>query len=174
MKIFDGQKGKRLDESEYLTYTHKRCPSCRHTKTVDLFYRKVTKTARGWAWDSKCIECRRSDCRNYGSENRDIRNARLRAWRKTNPTAAARNDKKGRLKSKYGITAEQVEDMRSRQNGRCAICECKTTRLFVDHCHTKGHVRALLCQTCNTFLGWYEKKADAILRFQKYLLSHRR
>ena len=26
MKIFDGQKGKRCDENEYLTYTHKRCP----------------------------------------------------------------------------------------------------------------------------------------------------
>jgi hypothetical protein len=55
------------------------------------------------------------------------------------------------------------------QDGRCAICGRKTDRLFVDHCHTRGHVRGLLCQTCNTFLGWYEKKADTILRFQAYL-----
>lgn len=48
------------------------------------------------------------------------------------------------------------------------------TRLFVDHCHTKGHVRSLLCQTCNTFLGWYEKKADTILKFQRYVENHRR
>jgi hypothetical protein len=62
--------------------------------------------------------------------------------------------------------------MRKRQNGRCAICQKKTNRLFVDHCHTKGHVRALLCQTCNTFLGWYEKKADTILKFQQYISTH--
>lgn len=40
MKIFDGQKGKRTDEAEYLTYTHKRCPNCASVKSVDLFYRK--------------------------------------------------------------------------------------------------------------------------------------
>ncbi|MCQ4005338.1 hypothetical protein FK522_28835 [Klebsiella pneumoniae] len=65
-----------------------------------------------------------------------------------------------------------MEQMRANQDGRCAICNRKTRRLFVDHCHTKGHVRGLLCQTCNTFLGWYEKKADTILRFQAYIEAH--
>lgn len=104
---------------------------------------------------------------------REQRNARLRAWRKRNPTAAAQHDRRGRLKHKYGLSPESVETMRGSQNGQCAICDRRTSRLFVDHCHTRGHVRALLCQTCNTFLGWYEKKADTILRFQHYLEAHR-
>lgn len=45
MKILDGQKGKRCDEAEYLTYTHKRCPACKAVKAVSLFYRKNTQTA---------------------------------------------------------------------------------------------------------------------------------
>lgn len=173
MKIFDGQKGKRCDEAEYLSYTHRRCPACGTVKAVDLFYRKTTKTARGWAWDTQCIECRRAACRDYGSGAKDLRNARLREWRKRNPVAAAKVDRRRSLKRKYGLTPEQVEAMRLAQGGRCAICDRKSARLFVDHCHTKGHVRALLCQTCNTFLGWYEKKADTILRFQRYLERHR-
>lgn len=174
MKIIDGQKGKRCDEAEFLTYTHKRCPKCGAVKAVSLFYRKNTKTARGWSWDSHCIECRRLYCVAYGSTNRDQRNARLRAWRLKNPAAAAKNDKRGRLKHQYGISEQQVEAMRSVQDGKCAICDRSTSRLLIDHCHTKGHVRALLCQTCNTFLGWYERKADTILRFQKYIEMHAR
>lgn len=174
MKILDGQKGKRCEEAEYASYTHKRCPACDAVKVVSLFYRKNTRTARGWSWDSHCIECRRAACREYGSGSKETRNARLRDWRKANPTAAANVDKRRHLKQKYGITPADVEVMRVEQAGCCAICSRATTRLFVDHCHTKGHVRALLCQTCNTFLGWYEKKADTILKFQKYVGQHAR
>lgn len=172
MKILDGQKGKRCDEAEYIAYTHKRCPVCDAVKSVSLFYRKNTKTARGWSWDSHCIECRRAACRDYGAGSKATRNARLASWRKKNPAKAASLDKRKRLKQKYGLSEGQVEQMREAQQGRCAICERATRRLFVDHCHTKGHVRALLCQTCNTFLGWYEKKADTILKFQRYLNTH--
>lgn len=174
MKILDGQKGKRCDEAEYASFTHKRCPKCGAVKTVDLFYRKSTATARGWAWDSQCIECRRAACRDYGAGAKDLRNTRLRAWRQKNPAKAAAIDHRRRLRQVYDLTPEQVAAMRGAQGGRCAICERSTSRLFVDHCHTKGHVRSLLCQTCNTFLGWYEKKADTILRFQRYIETHHR
>jgi phage FluMu protein Com len=70
MKIFDGQKGKRLNEADYLSFTHKRCPACDAVKVVSMFYRKTTKTARGWAWDSHCIECRRAYCVGYGTAGR--------------------------------------------------------------------------------------------------------
>ena len=172
MKILDGQKGKRCDEKEYKTYTHKRCPKCDNVKAVSLFYRKRTRTARGWAWDSNCIQCRRSACVVYGTSNRDHRNARLRSWRLNNPRAASAKDKKARLKRSYGLTEIDVEKMREQQKGRCAICERETTRLFIDHCHTTGGVRSLICQTCNTFLGWYERKAGTILRFQAYIDLH--
>ena len=174
MKILDGQKGKRCDEAEYLSYTHKRCPACDAVKAVSLFYKKNARTARGWSWDSHCIGCRRAACRDYGAASKDARNARLRDWRHKNPAAAARVDRRRSLKRKYGITPDVVEALREAQNGQCAICDRTTTRLFVDHCHTKGHIRALLCQTCNTFLGWYEKKADTILRFQRYVSEHAR
>lgn len=82
MKIFDGQKGKRCDDAEYLSYTHKRCPKCESVKVVSLFYKKKAANKRGWAWDSECIECRRAACRDYGAASKEARNARLKSWRK--------------------------------------------------------------------------------------------
>lgn len=172
MKILEGQKGKRSNKAEYLSYTHKLCTLCGKVKSVSLFYEKKTKTARGWSWDTYCIECRRAACRYYGANSKQMRNSRLREWRKKNPTAAAKADMRKRLKHKYGITPQIFESMRTNQNGKCAICCKETKRLFIDHCHTRGHVRALLCQTCNTFLGWYEKKADTITKFQRYIETH--
>ena len=172
MKTFDGQKGKRLAEVEYETYTHKKCPACGRTRSVRLFYRKKTRTARGWAWDSKCIDCRRSECRLYGIATRGRRNARLRSWRATHREAAGKIDRRRRLRRAYGLSEEQVESLRVKQNGRCAICQRESRRLFIDHCHTTQKVRGLLCQTCNTFLGWYEKKAEIIEAFQRYLTLH--
>ncbi|MDF2710614.1 MAG: vBYenPAB5 [Nonomuraea muscovyensis] len=63
----------------------------------------------------------------------------------------------------YGITPEQYRALLAAQAGVCAICGTAPTpkrRLHVDHCHTSGRVRALLCQPCNTQLGSYEKMRD--------------
>ena len=169
MKILEGHQGKRCDEAEYLTYTHKRCGKCGKVKSVGEFYRKKSKTARGWFWDSHCIECRRAQCRDYGQNNRSARNARMREWRRENPAAARRNDRRGKLMAKYRLTEDDVEAMRENQDARCAICGKMAARLCVDHSHKTGRVRGLLCPGCNTFLGWYERRINAV---QKYLAAH--
>lgn len=171
MKILENMQGKRCSEEEYLKYTHKYCSKCEKVKVVNLFYRKKTQTSRGWAWDVYCIECRRSDCQNYSVSNRAKRNARLRKWRKDNPLLAKKKDRRAALKTKYGITEDDYQRMVKNQKGRCMICDEKK-KLFVDHSHVSGKIRGLLCQTCNTFLGWYENKADIIIQFQRYLDSY--
>ncbi len=61
--------------------------------------------------------------------------------------------------AKYGITIDDFERMNKEQNGVCKICneppalKTKWGRLAVDHCHTTGKVRGLLCYPCNTLLG---------------------
>jgi len=56
------------------------------------------------------------------------------------------------LRSKYGITLAQYEQMLEEQRGQCYIC-CSEEKLFVDHCHSTGRVRGLLCHHCNLILG---------------------
>lgn len=55
----------------------------------------------------------------------------------------------------YNITYHDYMHMQNVQDGKCAICENESVkeRLSVDHCHTTGKVRGLLCRSCNRALG---------------------
>lgn len=57
------------------------------------------------------------------------------------------------LKRLYGITEEQYDELFSRQDGLCAVCQRDASefsvRLAVDHNHKTGEVRGLLCNFCN-------------------------
>ncbi len=57
------------------------------------------------------------------------------------------------LKRKYGITVEQYEELKARQNGCCALCDRHEsefkTNLAVDHDHVSLRIRGLLCTSCN-------------------------
>ena len=60
------------------------------------------------------------------------------------------------VQSTYGITQEQYWAIYGAQGGKCAICQVatgKTKRLAVDHDHTTGEVRGLLCGPCNQTIG---------------------
>lgn len=73
---------------------------------------------------------------------------------------------------RLGCTPEMYAELREKQGGVCAICKRtnKTTRqLAVDHDHTTGKIRGLLCQRCNTFLGQIEDRIDVVREMEKYL-----
>jgi len=57
------------------------------------------------------------------------------------------------------------------QNNKCAICERDMNeygKIFcVDHNHTTGKVRGLLCDTCNYGLGFYEKHKNKYIDYLK-------
>lgn len=75
-------------------------------------------------------------------------------------------------KRKYGITIAEYEDMFSQQGGVCWICqsECQRgERLSVDHCHTTGAVRGLLCRRCNVGVGYFDDDPARFLRAAQYL-----
>lgn len=74
------------------------------------------------------------------------------------------------MKSKYGISPEDYSRMFADQNGKCAVCgvegsdkpgDKKKPRLAIDHCHTTGKVRGLLCGPCNRAEGLLKSIATA-------------
>lgn len=76
-----------------------------------------------------------------------------------------------KLAREYGITVEEYDRMVEAQGGRCAICERPpgANRLAVDHDHATGHVRGLLCPSCNGVLGRWADEVDRFQRAAEYL-----
>lgn len=74
---------------------------------------------------------------------------------------------------KYGLTITQYEAMLADQSGGCAICGTKPDgkRLAIDHCHTTGKVRGLLCAPCNWGLGYFRDNTNLLHKAVKYLNS---
>jgi len=80
------------------------------------------------------------------------------------------------MKRRYGITYQEYCDLIDHQNGKCAICEASDAqnnrtsgRLFIDHCHTTGKVRGLLCSKCNHAIGQLNDDIELLKKAIKYL-----
>lgn len=150
----------------------KKCSKCEEFKDRSQFHRQNKKEDK---LVSACKDC----CSKRNKENRmknidktrekdreryqktkDKRVDYAREYRKNNKDKTRDIN----LKSKYGITQEDYDNMKQKQNNCCVICgehEDNLKRvLCVDHCHNTGVVRGLLCDTCNKFLGFYEKLHD--------------
>lgn len=72
----------------------------------------------------------------------------------------------------YGLTAGAYHAMWVAQGQRCAICHkagLMPGERHVDHCHTSGRVRGLLCTSCNMGLGLFKDNPDALLRAVRYV-----
>ena len=80
-------------------------------------------------------------------------------------------------KKRYGITLEEYNKMLVLQNYQCAICKIfeseikhgRNTYFAVDHCHTTGKVRGLLCYKCNCILGFINDDKEHLKNAIKYL-----
>jgi len=66
--------------------------------------------------------------------------------------------RKYRLMHCYGLTLEDYDKMLKDQDYRCAICRRSQSlfkyNLHVDHNHSTGKVRGLLCAGCNPRIEW--------------------
>lgn len=74
----------------------------------------------------------------------------------------------------YGITEDEYTQLLVWQGGRCYICNRRpaSKRLAVDHSHTTGAVRGLLCRNCNrNVLGHLREDVLALERAISYLLD---
>lgn len=93
------------------------------------------------------------------------------AWGKANPEKRYAAARKSQLK-KYGIVEADFQSMLKNQNNVCAICEEPTPinkRLDIDHNHTTGKVRGLLCRNCNHGIGAFKERLGLLKRASTYM-----
>ena len=79
-------------------------------------------------------------------------------------------------KRRYGIDYQQYQEMLLKQDSSCAIC-CATeagrghAHFSVDHNHSTGRVRGLLCHNCNTGLGMFKDNIVFLKEAVEYLVE---
>jgi hypothetical protein len=141
----------------------KYCHKCQQDKADHEFYFDPRRNKLS----SPCKPCRRAIVKSYGNR-----------WKLSNPDKCKKSDQKAKMKSKYGLSLDGLIDLWELQNRACAICKHpislnakeKASKPHVDHCHTTGKVRGLLCLTCNTGLGMFGDSSDLIGAAREYLL----
>ena len=140
----------------------KQCSKCKETKPLEAFNR--SKQARDGRF-SYCRTCQRE----YNKVN----------WQKVRARRRPLKSAHDRL-TRYGLTPEMFEEMRQSQSDRCAICKQPETdtyrgalrKLAVDHCHTTGEIRGLLCGNCNKGLGLFKDDPVRLRKAVEYLSCH--
>lgn len=130
----------------------KQCGRCEKWLTLDKY--GLDRTRKGGR-SRLCKECKATE-------------------RKTYSPSGHRNN---HLRRSYGLSIEQFNAMVEKQHGRCGICGEVPTEgwrraLAVDHCHSSGKVRALLCQPCNMGLGAFKDRCDLLESAIEYLKRH--
>jgi hypothetical protein len=82
-------------------------------------------------------------------------------------------------KNRYGISYEEYKEKLAAQNYSCEICGSthveneRMKTLVVDHCHTTGKVRGLLCHSCNVALGAAKENEDILIACVSYLRAYK-
>lgn len=133
-----------------------KCPRCGAPKNAKNNY--VRKTGkRAGAFSVLCIICHKKQMVTLKA-----------AQRLREPARVAESNLRSHLKQRFGMSLEEYHYLHADQGGRCAICRDEIQRdslpgggagldgrAHVDHCHTTGMNRGLLCSRCNLGLGHF-------------------
>lgn len=66
------------------------------------------------------------------------------------------------------VTGGERQQLNEKFGNVCGICD-KDGHLMLDHCHTTGKIRGLLCNNCNLGLGNFKDSLDLLDRAKRYL-----
>lgn len=159
------------------------CKKCKEEKALDQFNSIVRGRASklgGIYVASSCKECVKKSTVESARRRRHSDPEKTREKDRNYRLKNARNCRSNSLKYRFGITADDYDVMYDKQQGCCAICGIHSSdytnktklRLHVDHCHTTGMIRGLLCNSCNTSLGGFKDSEDVLNKAIAYINIH--
>ncbi len=146
--------------------TVRKCRGCGETKPHDEFaWNHCARNGNRWYRASRCKGCA--------------------CW-KTKRCLTAKHGDRGyhaqTLKRLYGLSLAEFDAMLAAQGGVCLICGGTETTpkrkggkirpMCVDHDHTTGAVRGILCATCNNGLGCFKDDPVRVQSALDYLKRH--
>lgn len=160
-------QGKKVLYKEVNGTLHKECCICKQLKSVVSFGPSKPYKDGTERYKSQCRQCE--------NEKKLKEYHEKRFNRKPRSTSVSYNYQ---LKG-YGVTKEWFLKKYESQKGLCSICrsalrnpfdsKADGKQLAVDHCHTNGVVRGILCRSCNVSLGLLKEDIGVLQRAVDYL-----
>jgi len=165
----------------------KKCCICEKEKSIDQFHKR-TGSIDGLRCD--CKSCRKDKkVKNYEKSTKkcsscniekpnteeffNIRNNGIRCrTRSLCKECHKKSMRKAHLTRRYNMSQEDYELLYNLQQGKCRICDQFYEKLFIDHNHDSGEVRELLCNNCNSGIGYLKENIDFLKNAIKYINHH--
>lgn len=164
------------------------CKSCESTR-LKKYYLKNTEKIKNKV--EAYVKNNKTKLKEYRIKNKDVIKKKredyrksnqelIRLQRKLNYNISQRID--SRLRSNFGITLEQYNVISGKQDHKCANCRRpessvdfrsgRVRRLAIDHDHSTGKIRELLCQRCNNMLGLAKEDPIILRNAANYIEKH--
>jgi hypothetical protein len=168
----------RKEQKELVSKGKKGCSNCGEILPLDCFGKQNTKLG----YRSYCRYCRHvHQMEKEGSKPKTKEDF----WHRHGLRGDNFIDKKGKIRNQerdrvnyirrvYKVDFDEALDLyKKTTTGNCEVCgkyaEKNGKALSVDHCHSNGHVRGVLCDKCNTGLGMFEDNINYMKNAIKYL-----
>lgn len=142
-----------------------------------IFY--ASKEVRATGIPNKVLRAARDRSRRniYRDYNNSSAGISREIERRSRPSAKARKKKYDSKRDtlaetrerKYGFTSEHIQQILDSQGGVCAICGETPNPFRLDHDHITGRPRGILCNHCNTGLGFFRDNPRSLLTASRYL-----
>lgn len=75
----------------------------------------------------------------------------------------------GNVSFRARATFKELDSIYTGHPGACDICGDTESKLQLDHCHTTGKYRGLLCRACNLALGHFKDDVDLMRKAIDYI-----
>ena len=138
----------------------KKCAKCKKDKELSFYSKRTASPDGRYAY---CKDCsreldRKRQGRRYVPLSKEASRLKSFNWR---------------LKT-FGLTLEDYNKLKLAQSLRCGICGVEENKSFnIDHDHSTGKVRGLLCGPCNRAIGLFKESEQALLSAVNYLRKYK-
>jgi hypothetical protein len=111
----------------------------------------------------------------YKNECKKCTSSRIKKQWDAKPLEERQAIKRSRVLKQYGLTQSDFDKMLFMQDYACAICKNSfefQQEVKIDHCHSTGKTRGLLCHHCNFGLGNFKDSLDFLDAAKDYLVRY--
>ena len=108
--------------------------------------------------------------REWHRRNKDRYKEVRRQWYEANKDKVNTDSKARYTAKQFGLTVEEYDTIRaSTSNCECCLTQLSLRERRLDHCHTTGKIRGILCNSCNTGIGMFKDSTELLKSAIDYL-----